>query len=264
MTLSHKVCPVQAAPIVGPVPEGECPLCGTFVAVGDSSLWDESTPSGRKVLLVMAHDRGDHSSCPKGKAHAKVAADATFPPTDESSSHPDHDHLRARHLDRWTCALCDADAEAIDALADATHAGQSGGWEAPDDDDPHAALVAALRERGVDASDDNTGGNVMVVRSDFGQVESHGRWLRVTVEASHSADGWLLGFSLDDPWDTVRGVNVLGAHRVSIATLSAAIAAIGQALIDGDPDLFPSWVAEAGLEEWMPSGTLVSVDEAVS
>lgn len=35
---------------------------------------------------------------------------------DATASHPDHDGLRARHLDHWRCDLCDA-LDELDALS---------------------------------------------------------------------------------------------------------------------------------------------------
>src|SRR4051812_35079268 len=64
------------------------------------------------------------ADCPE---HAAQVADELAELVDDTARHPDHDGLRARHLDRWTCELC------------------------PPDDDPTTAATAPADPHGCNA-----------------------------------------------------------------------------------------------------------------
>lgn len=55
-----------------------------------------------------------------GTAHADPAV---CPGDDQTATHPDHDGLRARHLDHWTCHACDRHAR-LDRWMEAILAGR--------------------------------------------------------------------------------------------------------------------------------------------
>lgn len=63
--VAHRDCPDDA---FAPLPE-ECPKCGTFVPLSLSAEW---LASHDPALRLERHDFGDHSACPKGRAHLKV------------------------------------------------------------------------------------------------------------------------------------------------------------------------------------------------